>query len=187
MIVKVFFPFEKSPYVKTVQTDIDINNLCRGDLVVINQDNREKTGVITYLKNIPEPDLIKAKLIRKADELDQYEFWSRLEDRLLANPVKITDSVYEEYKLTRDNGDISREQAERKLTRNLLLAHKPNRVYIENRIIRLQYGAMRLYYRHGMIHKLENKFQAPHDWTKDKFAYEYFGKLLRIEEGELVG
>src|SRR5690606_26113961 len=105
----------------------------------VNQEGREKTGIITYIKDIEDenPINIKAKVIRRADKLDRYDFWSRLEDKLVRNPVKITDSVYEMYKLTRGNSNISREQAEKKLTRNVLLAHKSNRVYIDDMNISL--------------------------------------------------
>ncbi|RKJ42609.1 hypothetical protein D7X33_35530 [Butyricicoccus sp. 1XD8-22] len=183
MIVKVLFPFTQYPVPYNYTSNLELR---KGDLVVVRYNGSEKVGVIYFLES-ESNERINGKIIRKADTIDRYDFWQEFERLLLKQHVYITDEAFEVYQTTYGNQNIDRELAQRKLTRNLLLSHKSNLVYITgSRMISLQYGAMRLYYRDGMIHKITNKHTAPKGWTKDKFTYDYLGEVLRID-GELVG
>jgi hypothetical protein len=100
--------------------------------------------------------------------------------------VKILKLPYELYKYykecTKDNENITRDQAARKLTRNVLLADevpprneldkaKGNKMY--------HFGNLHICVRHGTIIHLMNH-QGNRDWNKDEQRYQELTKELGI-------
>lgn len=180
MFVKVIFPFSKSSTASDFSSSIVLK---KGDIVVVKQNNKEKIGVVSFIENrIPPFDKLKGIVIRKADSLDRFDFWREFEKVLLKEGVNMTFDAYQQYQLTKGNFNTPLDVAKKKLTRNLLLAHKPDRLFITNdESIILQYGALRMYYRKGNIHNIKNRTKFSSNWIKNEIGYTYYSKLLGIE------
>jgi len=180
MYVKVFFPFGDSNETNNYESKIELH---KGEVVVVNEEDREKIGVVYFLENrTPRNNKVKDIVKRKADSLDVFDFWREFEKLLLDKGIELTEKALKSYQLTSGNFDTPLDIAKKKLTRNLILSHKTNRVYItDDKCISLQYGALRMYYRNGAIHKIENHKRHPREWKKNEVSYTYFSKLLGID------
>lgn len=180
MFVRVFFPFSGT---NACYDYISKSEIRKGEIVVVNENDQQKIGITYFIeKDLPAFDKIKGVVIRKADSIDLFDFWREFEKVLLDKGVELSYKAYNSYMMTNGNFNTPLEIAKKKLTRNLLLAHKPNRVYItHDKCMSLQYGAMRIYYRNGKIFKIENHMKAPRNWKKNEVSYTYYSKLLGIE------
>ncbi|MCM3387223.1 hypothetical protein M3649_03640 [Ureibacillus chungkukjangi] len=179
MFVRVFFPFSNS---NAAYDYVSENELRKGEIVVVNENDQEKIGIVYFLENkLPCFDKIKGVVIRKANSIDVFDFWREFEKALLDKGVGLSYKAYNSYMMTNGNFNTPLEIAEKKLTRNLLLCYKSNRVYItHDKCMSLQYGAMRIYYKNGVIHKIENHTNC-RSWKKNEIGYTYYSKLLGIE------
>jgi hypothetical protein len=98
--------------------------------------------------------------------------------------LKLPYELYEYYKTcVRDNENITRDQAARKLTRNVLLAKEvPPRNTLEklkgNKMY--QYGFLHIVVRRGRIVHLNNKGRLDEEWVKDEQRYQELTKKLEI-------
>lgn len=180
MFIKVVFPYKN---INKEEVYISNEAVSKGEILVVKENNKEKLGLVYgVFEEIPNIDKINGIVVRKADVIDKFDFWRLFEKKLLRDGVKLTCKAFESYKMTNGNFETPLEIAEKKMARNLLLSYKPNRVYItNNKMIGLQYGAMRLYYRNGAVHKIENHTKYPKVWKKNPVSYTYFSKLLGIE------
>lgn len=102
--------------------------------------------------------------------------------------LKLSDSVYEYYReKVNGNQNISREQAARKITRNVLLAKE---VQLRKRLDRLlgkklyHYGNMDIVVQWGKVIHISNKKGGKRkgNWYKDMKKYEQLTKELGIED-----
>jgi hypothetical protein len=100
--------------------------------------------------------------------------------------LKLPYELYEYYKTcVKDNENITRDQAARKLTRNVLLAKEvPQRNTLEklkgNKMY--HYGSLHIVVRRGrVVHLHNNKGKQFHEgWVKDEQRYEELTKKLVI-------
>ena len=99
--------------------------------------------------------------------------------------LEIKQSAFEYYRNNvRGNATISYEQAQKKLSRNVLLAVEKKRL---KNFIRCEheyiYGCMRIIVKSGTIVEIENYItDIVPDWTKDEEKYEQITKELGIHE-----
>jgi hypothetical protein len=102
--------------------------------------------------------------------------------------LKLTDKVYEQYKLSvKGNTDISKDQAARKLTRNVLLAKElPPKSKIDRLLgIKLYaYGNLHILVRRGKVVNVSNHYGGEYHtgWEFDKKKYIELTKQLGIED-----
>jgi hypothetical protein len=100
--------------------------------------------------------------------------------------LKLPYELYEYYKTcVRDNENITRDQAARKLTRNVLLAKEvPPRNTLEQLIGNkmYHYGSLHIVVRRGKIVHINNhQGKKAHDgWVKDEQLYQELTKKLEI-------
>ena len=180
MFVKVLFPFSNSTATPHNVSDIDLK---KGEVIVVREDDRVRIGIVYFIeKRIPDFDKIKGVVIRKAGDIDLIDFWREFEELLIDNGLGLTESALNSYHLTNGNFGLDIEIVEKKLIRNLLLSHKTNRLFVTNdRMIVLQYGGLKMFYRNGVIHKILNRQRVPYGWKKCQTSYTYYSELLGIE------
>jgi hypothetical protein len=101
--------------------------------------------------------------------------------------LKLTDEVFQYYRENvRDNENISRDQAARKLTRNVLLAMEvPPRNFLETWTgnTKYIYGNLHIIVKRGKVIKLFNNYgkaKAYGGWFLDKKKYTQLTKELGI-------
>jgi hypothetical protein len=103
--------------------------------------------------------------------------------------LEIKQSAFEYYRNNvRGNETISYEQAQKKLTRNVILAAERKRL---KNFIRCEqeyvYGCLKIIVRFGTIVEIENYItDIVLDWTKDEEKYEQITKELGITEDKKV-
>lgn len=98
--------------------------------------------------------------------------------------LRLTDKAYEQYKTTvKGNQNISKDQARKKLTRNVLLADEIE-LDRKDRLLgkkRFRYGNMTIHLQFGYIVHIENvKGKFIRGWIKDFKKYDYLTKELGI-------
>ncbi len=184
MFAKVIFPLvdtsENSRNVKFYETKV--KGLWRGNVVVLYENGELKYGIfIGYLHQ--KSHAVEGSLIRKGDKLDREVFWTRLRKNLLDSPLKLKDDTYEKYKLiVYGNENITKEQAELKLTRNAILSYKDRIRVTSNKNIILKYGALEITIdKYNTIVNLRNQQYDGTVFKKDYFDYNWLSKLLGIE------
>lgn len=180
MKVKAILPLNNRTTEKyCFESEVEVN---RGDIIVVQYRGKETYAVVNDTENIHSNHAPVGKVDRKVSELDKVFFWLDFEKKLLNSKIKLGKEAYKQYIQTRGNADTPTEVAELKMKRNLLLAHRPNSLYITNNgLIGLNYGSMQLLYGNDTIYYIKNKCKIPKGWTKPETAYTYFSKLLGIE------
>jgi hypothetical protein len=104
--------------------------------------------------------------------------------------LRLTDKAYEQYKVSvKGNKDISKDQAARKLTRNVLLAKElPPRNTLERFIGNRMhmYGNLHILVRRGKIVNVFNHYGGDYHngWEFDKRRYIELTKQLGIEDNK---
>ena len=154
----------------------------RGQIVVVDFNGSEEYGIILS-RTSPRKEPCN-KVLRAVNQLDKVLFWIDYENKLLKKGLILTNYAYNTYKTTKNNQDISKDLAEKKILRNLLLAHKPDRVFLtgkSGKLISFQYGFMRIVCSVGVVYEVHNNCKLPFVWKKDMDKYNYFSKVLGVE------
>lgn len=153
-----------------------------GDIVVVEDgQSTEQYGVITKVDFNGKCKLSKKK-IKIANNLERIYFWLDFEKFILYNKVKLSSLSEAKYRESKGNKFLSQEDIVNKMTRNMLLVHKPKRINVgANECLIFFYGALRIIYSNGTVHNIHNKSDYPKRWQKDKDKYDYFSKILGVE------
>ena len=153
-----------------------------GDIVVVEDGkNQDRYGVVTKLDFNGKCKLSK-KEIKLANKLERVYFWLDFEKFILYNKVKLSNLSETKYRESKGNKFLSQEDIVNKMTRNMLLVHKPKRINVGvNESLIFFYGALRIIYSNGTIHNIHNKSNYPKRWQKDKEKYAYYSKILGVE------
>lgn len=157
-------------------------NLVNGDNVLVetSQGNR-KGAFLNYVhdSNTFEPT---KSIIRKLNHNDSKEDLVKQFKVLIGKPLTITDEVYDWYiNSTIGNKNVSREQAELKLTRNVILGEKIGYNKVFNRIYKSRYGTLMINVKGNEIVLIE-RTKLNKEWEKDKELYNYINYRFGIKD-----
>lgn len=104
--------------------------------------------------------------------------------------LKLSDKAYEQYRTkVKGNENITRDQASKKITRNVLLAKEVPPRYTLDRLLGSKlyhYGNLHIIVRWGKVLQIYNHFggQYHNDWVLDKEKYIKLTKELGIEDSK---
>lgn len=110
----------------------DITGLRAGDIVVVL--SRGKRQLATFLCYSKKDYTAKSKIERKALGSEVREFWNKVEENLKNKPLTMSDELFEYYRTHfKGNLNTTKEEAEKKLTRNVILTSVTNSKSINNK------------------------------------------------------
>jgi hypothetical protein len=110
----------------------DIKGLRVGDIVVVWSRGKRQLG--TFLGYSDKEYNAKSKIERKALGSEVRDFWNKVEENLKEKPLTLSNSLFKYYK-THFKGNLNtrKEEAEKKLTRNVILTSITHSKSINNK------------------------------------------------------
>lgn len=163
--------------------EVNEDKFTLGDIVVIEneQSNVKRYGVISKV-NVTTRKRTQDKELQVANGLDRKLFWLDFENKVLHNKVTLSENTLQEYRKIRDNANLTDEELNSKMTRNIILSYKGYRVKVsksENFIF--CYGNLRITYRNGNVYSIINKANPPSGWRMNRHKRWYFSKILGVK------
>ncbi|MCA1021557.1 hypothetical protein [Halobacillus litoralis] len=93
--------------------------------------------------------------------------------------LEFKPGVFEDYQQSVKNAEnVSEDQARRKMTRNMLLAHKAKKIEGKDQLY--VYGYLWFWVKGNMIMGVKNGMPPEYGWVKDQKRYEELNKQLGI-------
>lgn len=159
----------------------DIEDLKIGDVLLVDSQGREVFGHFYGYSNANKKPT--RSVIRKVEGLEMKKFWSAIERRLIKKPLKLSKIAYERYcKNVKGNSETTYQQANKKLTRNVIMASKfkwKNAMSSKNRFI-FNYGFLQIDVSGNTIVTVKN-MQPFKKFVKSEFLYNKLNKKLGIK------
>lgn len=165
----------------------EIESLKRGDLVLVDSNGEETyANFLGYVKGKCEIVPTKA-VIRKLSKSETMDYWRTVELKLVSRPLKMTDEVYKNYiREVSQNRHTTRNLAELKMTRNLILAAKKKRFINKNNEMSFEYGRLHFKMKNGLIVAIKNYQETPLNYKKNLRHYYYLNDVMGINKLEKI-
>lgn len=155
--------------------------LRRGDVIVV--DSRGEHQLANFVGYDRKSDYKPTKeVIRKLPNNYSKEYWNEVEERLLKEPLRLTEQAYIYYCNTfLRNEETSFDDARKKLTRNVILSigfgkGKPKMI---NQSHVFYYGTMEIRVKGNTIVHIKRNEQAA-GFTKNKRKYRYLNEYFGL-------